>query len=56
MKKYIRSAIVFLATCGFVALLAWCAGYNFDRRSDELAFIVFITTISAITLAIVFKD
>lgn len=46
----IRVAI-FLLVCATSAFVAWCGGFDFDRRTPDVALWAFVTIIVAIWIA-----
>ncbi len=35
--RILLSALAFLAVCALSAFVAWCGGYNFDKRNPDVA-------------------
>ncbi len=43
MIKILFTIIIFIFFCSSAAFIAWCSGYNFDYRGDDVGFYVFLT-------------
>jgi hypothetical protein len=55
-KLILLPALVFILSCGFFAFCAWCSGFNFDHRSQQIGgnvlMIAFISALPAAAVAI----
>ena len=47
MKKILVFIALFVLICSFGAFIAWCCGYDFDHRSPDIGFAVFLTIVTA---------
>ena len=50
-KKLILVMLLILIVCGSSAFIGWCAGYNFDERSPQVAVWIGVTLASCFPIA-----
>lgn len=43
MKTTILAILAFFTICACSAIISWLAGYDFNRRGDDVAFTAFMT-------------
>ena len=51
MTVFTKRVLIFVASLGLFAFIAWTAGYNFDTRNEFVAFWVSISIVMSLIIA-----